>query len=85
MNKFSGPSFDLQTMDGQPVCGDLRGNYSLGGNAYDKYGAPHGRINVTLRDDRSGKLRAIILSQAQAQVGEALQWVDGPEIHGVEI
>ena len=85
MKKFTTPSFDLQTQDGQHVYGDLRGNYSLGGNAYDKYGAPHERINVTLRDDCSGKRRAIILDQAQAQVGAALQWVDGPEIHGVEI
>lgn len=85
MKKFTTASFDLQTQDGQPVYGDLHGNYSLGGSAYDKYGAPHERINATERNDRAGKQRAKILSDAQAQLGVALQWASGPEIHGVEL
>lgn len=85
MKKFVTASFDLLTIDGKRVYGDLRGNYSLGGSAHDKYGAPHGTINVTLRDDSSGKRRAKILAEAQAQLGVALQWVNGPEIRGVEL
>jgi hypothetical protein len=85
MKKFTTASFDLQTQDGQPVYGDLRGNYSLGGTAHDKYGAPHGTINITLREDGNGQRRAKILSEAQAKLGAQLQWVSGPEIHGIKI
>ena len=85
MKKFTTSSFDLQTIDGQPVYGDLRGDYSLGGNAHDKYGAPHGTINITIRQDGSGKGRARILAEAQAKLGVQLQWASGPEIHGFEL
>jgi hypothetical protein len=85
MKKFTTASFDLQTQNGQPVYGDLRGDYSLGGSAHDKYGAPHGTINITLRHDSNGRRRAKILAEAQAKLGAQLQWVSGPEIHGVEL
>jgi len=85
MKKFNSASFDLKTEDGHPVYGDLRGNYSLGGNAYDKYGAPHGTINITIRDDGNGKRRIKILAEAQAALGIKLQWASAPKIFGLSL
>jgi hypothetical protein len=74
------PSFALQTLDGQTVYGNGCGKYSL---TYNKWGTSiptHEKVG-----DNTPEGRAKRLAKAQDQVGQPLQWVDGPVIEYIPL
>ncbi len=74
------PSFSLQTLDGQTVYSNGCGKYSL---TYNKWGTSiptHARVGNSNPEGRAKQL-----ARAQDQVGQPLQWVDGPVIEYINI
>lgn len=69
------PSFALQTIDGRTVYTNGRMKYSL---TYNKWGT-----SIPIREkvgESTPEGRAKRLARVQDQIGESLQWVDGPVI-----
>lgn len=74
------PSFALQTVDGQTVYTNGRCKYSL---TYDKWST-----SIPIREkvgESTPEGRAKRLAKVQDQVGEPLEWVDGPVVEYIPL